>query len=140
MIQSGNMRIRLTIGSEEAVFICRRPTTRESSNFLNTRWVRGKRNKIDDRLYEARRAFIDLILVDLEEVVFKTAAGEVVPLNAAAVLSPADIEHWSQVLGEPVKSWKDLIPVQWKSSVAQRFEDVPNFDGDEEEGEAAAGN
>lgn len=133
-IASDNLRIPVPVGNEDVVFICRRPRAKEISTFLNNRWRRGPRGKIVDRLYEARREFVDSILIDVENVTWKTAAGDAAPLNAATSLSEADRQHWSDVLGEPVTSWKDLIPLNWKSAVAMHFEDALNLSGEDEEG------
>ncbi len=133
-IATDNLRIPVPVGNEDVVFVCRRPRAKEISNFLNNRWRRGPRGKIIDRLYDARREFVDSILIDVENVTWKTAAGETVPLNAGTVLTEADRQHWSEMLGEPVASWKDLIPLNWKSAVAVHVEDALNFSQEDEEG------
>lgn len=133
-IATDNLRIPVPVGSEDVIFICRRPKAREISNFLNNRWRRGPRGKIVDRLYEARREFVDSVLIDVENVTWKTAAGETLPLNSSTQLSDRDRELWSEIMGEPVTGWKDLIPLNWKSAVAMQFEDALALSSEDEEG------
>jgi hypothetical protein len=122
LIEATSVRIRVPVGDDDVVFVCRRPTGREISKFLSSRYV-TKRNKMEPRLYEARLEFVNSILRDVEGATFRNAAGEELPLNAASTLTAEDKALWAGTLGEPVESWKDLIPVTWKSSVAMYFED-----------------
>lgn len=127
---NAQMKIAVPVGGEDVVFTLRRPSAKETSKFLNSRFEQ-KRNKLVSKLYEARVAFIDSLLVDISNAQYETAAGELKPLNKDTVLSADDAAHASRVLDIPVNSWKDLIPVSWKSSVAMQFEDS-NQGGDEE--------
>jgi hypothetical protein len=122
LIEATSVRIRVPVGDDDVVFVCRRPTGREISKFLSSRYV-TKRNKMEPRLYEARLEFVNSILRDVEKATFRNAAGDELPLNAAATLTAEDKALWSGTLGEPVECWKDLIPVTWKSAVAMYFED-----------------
>jgi hypothetical protein len=131
-VVSNNIRITVPIGNEDVVFICRRPTTKEISKFLSSRYVQ-KRNKVETRLYEAREAFVNSILVDVENVTFRNAANESLPLNAATILTEADRASWAMQLDvKPSElTWKDLVPLNWKSGVAMYFEDT-QADGPDE--------
>jgi len=117
------VRISIDVAGERVTFICRPPTGKEVSEFLNRRFV-TRRNKIESRLYDARRDFVDSILLDIENAEWENANGELLPLNAATELTEEDKRHCAAILGAPVESWKDLIPLNWKASVAMHFEDV----------------
>jgi hypothetical protein len=125
------VRVAVDVGGEDVVFICRTPTAKETSAFLNNRFV-TKRNKVTSHLYDARANFMDAIVVDVENAQFRNAAGEVLPLNAQTVLTDDDKRQCGAVLGVQVESWKDLIPLSWKSSAAMKFEDSQSASGEEE--------
>lgn len=117
-------------GGETVTLVCRRPTSQELSGFLNARFdTRGK--KVKSKLYEARTALINKILVNVEDANFEKADGGCAMLNAQTVLSEEDQAHWSGLLGTPVTGWKDLIPVSWMSSAAMAFEDPAPEDEDD---------
>jgi hypothetical protein len=125
------VRVPVDVGGEDVILICRTPTAKETSSFLNNRFV-TKRNKVTSHLYEARADFITAIVVDLENAQFRNAVGEVLPLNAQTVLTDEDKRQCGAVLGVQVESWKDLIPLSWKSSAAMKFEDSQSASGEEE--------
>lgn len=133
-ISQAKLRIRVTTGNEDVVFICRQPSAKEVSKFLASRFV-THRNKQVNRLYEARQSFIDSIIEDVENVSYRDAAGNLVPLHAGTQFTPEDIATWSKTLDlRPSEvDWKALIPLNWKSSAAMFFEDSAS-------GEADAGN
>lgn len=130
---SDHIRISVPVGDEEVVFICRQPTAKEISKFLSSRYVQV-RNKVQTRLYEAREAFVNSILVDVENVTFRNAANESIPLNAATVLTESD--RATLAARYDVKpsdmTWKDMIPLNWKSGVAMYFEDAQSGGTDSE--------
>jgi hypothetical protein len=128
-----NIRISVPIGSEDVVFVCRRPSAKEISKFLSSRYIQ-KRNKVEARLYEAREAFVNSILVDVENVTFRNAANESLPLNAATILTEADRASWAAQLDvKPSElTWKDMVPLNWKSGVAMYFEDAQSEKEDDE--------
>jgi hypothetical protein len=121
---SSKVRIPVDVSGEVVTFICRKPTGKETSQFLNKRFV-TERNKVKSRLYDARQDFANSIIVDVENATYENAAGEVLPINAQTVLSEEDKRYCSGILGEPVETWKDLIPLNWKVAVAMHFEDAP---------------
>ena len=123
-IQASSIRIAISAGSEDVVFICRRPSGKEISKFLGKRFT-THRNKVQSRLYEARAEFVDSILLDVENVTFRTVEGETVPLNSKLQLTDADRAAWAVNLDVRAAEvdWKSLIPINWKSSVAMFFED-----------------
>jgi hypothetical protein len=123
-------RVAIDVNGEIVVFVCRTPSAPELSQFLNGRFE-TKRNKVNSRVYEAREAFINKILIDVENATYSGADGAEQPLSAATSLSDQDQAYWSGIMGTQVKTWKDLIPMSWKSSAAQRFEDSANV-ADEE--------
>jgi hypothetical protein len=123
-------RIPIDVNGETVVFVCRVPSAAELSKFLNGRFA-TVRNKVNSRVYEAREEFINKIAVDVENATYAGADGIEKPLSAATALSDEDKTFWSGMFGQRVESWKDLIPLSWKSSAAQRFEDSANV-ADEE--------
>lgn len=132
IIESKTIRIPVAVGNETVIFVCRQPTAAEISNFLSHRFVR-RRNKVQDRLYEARAVFVDTILIDVENVQYRAATGEVRPLNSQTELSDADKTQQSQRIGQPVSTWKDMLQVNWKSAVAMYFEDQQTLGEDEDD-------
>lgn len=130
LVENLPIRITVPVPGDEVVFVCRRPSAKEISKFLTSR-NRTHRNKVTSRLYEAREEFARSIILDVENVSFRTASGEVKPLNAQTTLSAEDKEHWSKVLDVKVESWLDLISISWFSSVAMFFEDTLPDDGAE---------
>ncbi|HZL56927.1 MAG TPA: hypothetical protein VFC21_07590 [Bryobacteraceae bacterium] len=115
-------RVAIDVNGETVVFICRTPSAGEMSAFLNSRFI-TKRNKVESRAYEAREAFMDKVAIDIENATYAGADGVEKPLDASTVLSSDEKTYLAGILGKPVDSWKDVIPMQWKSSAAQRFED-----------------
>lgn len=130
-IQSATIRVAVPVGNEDAIFICERPTGKELSAFLTSRF-RTHRNKITNVAYEVRPNFAKSLILDAENISFENAAGEVVPLNNKTELTEADKAKWSSILGEPVVHWRDLISVSWLCSVAMYFEE--SSPADESEG------
>ena len=127
------VRIAVSAGNEDVIFVCRNPTARDMAKFLNSRYVQ-RRNKIETRLYEARAEFVDAILVDVENVTYKSSTGESVPLNAQTQFTDADRASWAAQLDvRPSEmTWKDLLPLNWKSGVAMYFEDAQSRREDDE--------
>ncbi|HVW07301.1 MAG TPA: hypothetical protein VHC90_01895 [Bryobacteraceae bacterium] len=124
-------RIAIEVSGETVTFICRVPTGDEQSKFLNSRFT-TKRNKVESNVYPARAAFIDNIAVDVEGATFVDAQGAEKPLNASTSFTDADKAKWAKALGlRSIDSWKDLIPLSWKSSAAQQFEDSANAGEDD---------
>jgi hypothetical protein len=119
---SNRVRIPVPVGDDTVVFICRRPTAAEQSEFLSARF-QAKGRKVKSHLYDARQDLIYKVLVDMEGAEYETKAGERQPLNARTLLSDEDKGYWAGILGEQVTSWVDLIPVSWLSSAAMFFED-----------------
>ena len=127
------VRIVVSAGNEDVIFVCRKPNARDMAKFLNSRYTQ-RRNKIETRLYEARAEFVDAILVDVENVTFKNSAGVSVPLNAQTQFTDEDRASWAADLDvRPSElTWKDLLPLNWKSGVAMYFEDAQSrLEGDE---------
>lgn len=121
------IRIRVNTGQDEpAILIVRRPSADAVQRFLKARTV-TRRNKLENHAYEARIDFIDGILVDVEGVAYEDLQGEVHPLN-----SSVSLENVHPDVRGSASSWKDLIPVNWKSSAAMYFED--SDDAEEERG------
>ena len=127
---SGTIKIDVPVAGATVTLVCRRPTAQELSKFLNARFETQGR-KVKSRLYEARTALIDKILVDVKNAEYATPEGEPKPLNCATVLGEREVEYWTAVNGAPVQSWKDLIPMSWKSSAAMHFEDQQPEEGGE---------
>jgi hypothetical protein len=125
---SSNIRIPIPVGDEEVVLICRKPTTEEMNNFLSSRFV-AKGRKVQQNFVEERVKLIDKILVNIENVGYENAQGEMVPLTAQTQLSDEDKAHAAALLGCKVGSWKDLINVNWKCAAAMRFEEPQTEDG-----------
>ncbi len=122
-------------GDDHVVVILRQPTPEEVSRFLKSRFP-TVRNKTINQHAEARIAFVDRILKDVEGLTIKNAAGEKVHVGAAMNITDADRESWRQRLGWSVSSWKDLIPAAWKCSWALQFEENQNPVSEEGEDES----
>jgi cytosine/adenosine deaminase-related metal-dependent hydrolase len=126
------IRIPIPVGDETVVMICRKPSTEELTKFLSQRF-QAKGRKVQTHLYEAREELIDKVLVDVENAEYETPGGESRPLTAATVLTDEEKTFCAGVLGRKVESWKDLIPLSWKSSAAMHFEDPqPDSEGEAE--------
>jgi|SRR5665213_166743 len=123
-------RIAIDVNGESVIFICRVPSAPELSKFLNARFHTA-RNKVKSCVYEAREEFINKIAIDVENATYAGADGVEKPLGAATTLDDAEKAYWSGVQGVRVESWKDLIPLSWKSSAAQRFEDSATVGDDD---------
>lgn len=115
-------RIAIEANGETVVFICRVPSGAEVSAFLNARFV-TQRNKVVSNVYTAREAFINKIAIDVENATYEGTDGLEKPLNASVSLTEEEKTYWSGLMGIRVETWKDLIPLSWKSSAAQQFED-----------------
>jgi hypothetical protein len=120
---SATVSVTVPVGDDKVVMVCRRPTAAELSRFLGDRFE-SKGKKVKSRLYEARTALVDKILVDARGASFQDAAGETRVLDASTTLNDDDKRMWAGIMGKPVETWKDLIPESWKSSVAMTFEDA----------------
>ncbi len=126
-----SIKIPIEVGGETVNLICRRPTAKELSSFLSSRFVQ-KRNKMQSRIYEARSEFIDQILVDVENAQVQNAAGDVLEITKDLVLTEDDKRHLTSSLGDNIENWRDLIPLNWKASAAMYFEDQHQAAPDEE--------
>jgi hypothetical protein len=125
-----NVEVNIDVQGETVCLVCRHPSAAELSGLLRGRY-QAKGRKVKDRLYETRRDFIDRILIDCRNATFANAKHESVALDASTVLTDEDKTLWSGILGERVEIWKDLIPLNWKSSAAMTFEDqMPSDEGD----------
>jgi hypothetical protein len=120
---ASNRRVSINIAGDVVTFICRTPTAEEHSKFLNGRF-NTKKNRVESNVYPARAAFMDKITVNIEGATYEDAEGVERPLNASTSFTDADKKKWAGELGLPsIESWRDLIPLSWKSSAAQQFED-----------------
>ncbi|MGE5487570.1 MAG: hypothetical protein ACM3ZB_07090 [bacterium] len=128
------IRIPIPVGDETVIMICRRPTAEELNKFLSARF-RASGRKVQTHLYEAREELIDKVLIDVENAEYEGPDGKLRPLSARTELTEEEKTFCSGVLGKPVKTWKDLIPLSWKSSAAMHFEDpapeAPEAEGNE---------
>lgn len=129
------VEIEVLVGGETVTLVCRQPTAQQLSGFLNARFE-AKGRKVKSHLYSARTGLIDQVLVDIKNATYENAQGELKTLNASTVLSEGDVAYWSGILGSKVESWKDLIPMSWKSSAAMRFEDPQPEDDAAGEGDS----
>lgn len=124
------IRIPIPVGDETVVMICRRPSAEELNRFLSARF-QAKGRKVQTHLYEAREALIDKVLIDVENADYEAPNGEFRPLNARTELTAEERTFCSGILGRQVQTWKDLIPLSWKSSAAMHFEDPAPEAGEE---------
>lgn len=108
-----NERCVIQVGeTPNPVLILRTPTRQELKAFLSSRWEH-RRNKMEDRTVEARERFIDALLIDVENVAVRVG-DQAVPLT------------------KDMADWKSRIPVNWKTSLAIRFEEQETLTGDDE--------
>lgn len=104
--------IDLKSGGPDPVLILREPTEKELIDFLKSRWPR-RGNKVEDNGIEARRRFIDLLLVGCEEIEVKVDGNWI-------VLTPS------------LTGWKERIPLNWKISAASKFEEQETLSPEDE--------
>jgi hypothetical protein len=123
------IRIPIEVGGEQVVLICRKPTADEVNQFLSSRFV-AKGRKVEQRFVQERVKLVDRILIGVENAGYENAQGNLVPLTAETELSDADRAYASETLGFQVKSWKDLVSVNWKCAAAMQFEE-PQSDPEE---------
>ena len=119
---SSTRRISIDVGDETVTFVCRPPSGADISTFLSARF-KTKRNKVESFVYPARAAFFDRIVINAENATYEAADSTQQTLDAGTMLTDADKTKWGVLLGIQISGWKDLIPLSWKSSLAQRFED-----------------
>lgn len=125
---SPHKTIRIDVGEGEPVeLIVRRPNAAEHSAFLKSR-LKERRNKVKTEVFEARQAFLDKILVDCRGVKIEDADGESIDLNAKTEITPGLRELYG--LGDK-DGWRDLIPVNWKSTAAMHFEESEQVEDEE---------
>jgi len=117
-----SIRIRVIVGDETVVLVCRQPTGAEVSKFLSERFTQ-KGRKITNHHGEARVAFINRILIDVENATYENADGQMLPLNAQTSLTEGDLAYASRILDIPVRDWKDLVNASWKATAAMTFEE-----------------
>jgi hypothetical protein len=120
-------------GGERVVLVCRRPTAAETSHHLTARF-RQKGSRIQNNSTEAREALMDKILVDVEGVEYERPDHSAVKLSAATVFTDEEKAYLSSIFGGRVETWKDAIPVNWKSSAATYFEDNANPSAADDDG------
>ena len=108
-----NLRFAILLGQEEdnPVLILKQPTPQQIKNFLQQRFFR-KGNKVEDNSIEAREKFINLLLEKVKNVEIKDSSG-----NYVSIMTLPD--------------WKDRIPLNWKTSLAIKFEEAETISEDE---------
>jgi len=104
-------------GENNPTLIIRRPSDKEMQRFLASRWER-KGSKVVDRTIDARREFVDALLEGCERIEIEQADGTYTDLTPNG------------------NGWKDSIPLNWKTSLAMRFEEQEAFTGDDEKNSA----
>lgn len=102
--------------------VCRPPSARIQEAFLANRFLRQGKKTVNNYI-PARVKFAREILFDLNGAEWTNAAGEVLPLNKQTTFTDADRAYLSDLLGDPVSTWKDLVPVNFYSTIAARFEE-----------------
>jgi len=98
-----SIKFTIDVGDETVTLICKQPTAIEQQKFLKARFDTKKRGKLKDKSIEAAIEFADLILLDVENVEYEGTGGKMLPLT------------------NKVEGWKDLLPPNWKVSLAGRF-------------------
>lgn len=105
-------------GEPKPVLILRSPSAEELRAHLAGRFRKGGKAadqfRITEQLMVSREAFIDSILVDCENV------GYLLP----------DGSHG--ILNKDVSGWKAKIPINWKTSIAMRYEEQEVISSDDE--------
>ena len=106
-------KINLGLGDEDPVLILRPPTDEEVQEFLSGRFVRvGK--KIEDRSVSAKSELVEKLLVGCRKVEIAANDGTWIPLDPA------------------IDGWKKKIPLNWKSSAGNYFEEREVFTVEDE--------
>lgn len=130
-----NIRLKIDVGgSEPIVLVLRRSSAQQVSKFLDRRFT-TRRNKMVNRSVSARIEFIDSLLIDVENLSVRDAAGEAHLVCAAMEMGEADQARWSELLNDQIRTFRDFIAVNWKSTAAMRFEDRVDDDYDDEDAE-----
>jgi hypothetical protein len=105
-------------GADKPVLILRAPSSEELRAHLAGRFKKGGKAtdpfRITEQLMLSREAFVDSLLVDCENVGYLRAPGDQVPL------------------GQSVPGWKSKIPVNWKTSIAMKYEEQEVVSSEEE--------
>lgn len=113
-----NLRFTIQMGQQDnPVLSLRQPTAQQIKNFLQQRFVR-KGNRVEDNSIEAREKFINALLDKVGNVEVKGADGNYVDLMT-------------------LPDWKERVPLNWKTSVALKFEEAETVSEDEA-GESSA--
>lgn len=93
MVKLGSeIKVGLLVGNEEVSFSFREPTNAELNRFLSGRYSMSRGKSVNDKSFEARVAFFDLLLTKVE-----------------------NLEDEEGVLVTPEQ--KDKIPSNWKNTV-----------------------
>lgn len=104
--------IQLGQGPDNPILILRQPTPAEVKAFLTGRFIR-KGNKVQDESVTAREKFIDTLMIGIQNVEIRDSSRNYI------ALSP------------DFPNWKEKIPVNWKTSIAVRFEEAEIVSPDE---------
>lgn len=96
--------INLNRGEDNPVLILRQPSEAEHQAFLKARFPR-RGNQFQDNSVQARKDFIDLILIGTKNIQVKGPEGKPVELSSS------------------MTDWKSKIPLNWKTSAAAKFEE-----------------
>lgn len=114
-------KINVNNSQDDPVLILRQPTNAELKTFLRNRFAR-KGTRFDDKSIEAREQFIDNLLVGCKNVEVK---------GSPYITSEGTQSGWVN-LNPEMPGWKNQIPLNWKTSVAMKFEEQEALSQDDE--------
>ncbi len=108
------LRYTIQLGQgDNPVLILRQPTAAEIKAFLNGRFIR-RGNKVEDQSVTSRERFVDTLLIRVHNIEIKDEGGNYIPLTPA------------------IAGWKERIPLNWKTSIAVKFEEQETLSEEDE--------
>lgn len=99
------MKFRFDVNDEEVFVFVTRPDPGVQKAFLKGRFDTSKRGRLKDHSVSAAEEFVDKILLRTENLEADGPDGTEVPMDS-------------------LPNWKELIPLEWKISIAGHFSDA----------------
>lgn len=108
-------RIRIPVGDKTVILIFREYTQKEYNEFMESRFVRGRRGKIIDKSMAARERFVNKLLKGIEAEDADGNPDQVVYL---------DSQGDQKELTPSVENWTEYVAPDWKIGAALQLEGV----------------
>lgn len=102
-----------------ARLVYRYPTTEEYVHYKDgISIMRHADGKLVTEATDSEIELVNAILIDVEDFKYETADGQEEFLTKDTPVSA--LTHFEEAFGHPITSWKDVIPVTWKTGLAFR--------------------